>query len=555
MLKFTVHNSRERQQLQHPAGPLEFGRGPRRGDIPRVLIQDAYVSKDHVRVEEQPSGELRVDNLSTKQPIVLSTGPIATGASALVRPPVRLGIGDTYIDVDYAIPEEVDSDSLKTVMQPLRSLTTPEARETMRNLGAGPTAELLTQWFEAVVAIQRSSPSSPEYHDQTARALVDLVHLDTGLLLLRHGDAWRVEARAFRDEGGPGREFSYTILERVVRERRTFYQPRVTSLSQSDSLHNIASVVASPIFDAQDEVAGALYGTRSRRPSTREIGPAEAQMVQVLASAVGAGLVRLEQDVRASQLRVARDVAEASDRAKGQFLANMSHELRTPLNAIIGYSEMLKEESEERGLAEFIPDLEKINGAGRHLLALINDILDLSKIDAGKVTLHLEPFEVPKLVGEVLATVQTLVKKGVSLVSGDLVGLGTMVADPTRLRQCLFNLLSNACKFTDMGSITLTAERRPNQGKDWLVFAVADTGIGMSQEQVARLFRDFEQVHSSARQAGGTGLGLAISRKLCRMMGGDIAVASEVGRGTTFTMRVPAVVEKPTGFSDTALAP
>src|SRR5262249_27594357 len=162
-------------------------------------------------------------------------------------------------------------------------------------------------------------------------------------------------------------------------------------MSQSDSLHNIHSVVASPIFDAHDSVIGALYGARSRRAASREIGPLEAQLVQVLASAVGAGLVRM-----------AKEAAEAADRTKSQVLANMSHELRTPLNAIIGYSEMLQEELKDRNLAELLPDQEKITMAGRHLLALINDILDLSKIEAGKLPLNLETFEVAKVVKEVV---------------------------------------------------------------------------------------------------------------------------------------------------------
>jgi signal transduction histidine kinase len=317
-------------------------------------------------------------------------------------------------------------------------------------------------------------------------------------------------------------------------------------MSQSNSLRNTSSVVASPIFDANDQVAGALYGTRTRRPGNREIGAVEAQLVQVLASAVSAGLVRIEQEMRASQLRIARDAAEAADKAKSQFLANMSHELRTPLNAIIGYSEMLQEEAEDRGVNEFIPDLQKITGAGKHLLALINDILDLSKIEAGKFTLNLETFAVGTLVLEVVATVQPLVKKGVNLVVGDPSNLGTAFADQTRFRQCLFNLLSNACKFTDQGSIQLNTERKLYQGREWIMLAVADTGIGMNNEQVAKLFKDFEQVHAAARQHGGTGLGLSISRKLCRLMGGDITVQSEAGKGTTFTMFLPTMVEKQT---------
>jgi signal transduction histidine kinase len=541
MLRFTVHNARERQEVMHLAGPIEFGRGPRRGDVPRVTVQDAYVSKDHVRIEELSGGELRIDNLSAKQPVALSGGAVPPGGSAMARAPCRLGIGDSFIDAEPAVREEEASDSFKTVLQPLRARTTAEARATILGLGAGPTPEVLTQWFEAVVAVQRSSPASPEYYAQTARALVDLVALDSGLILLRNGDAWQVAAAAFRDEGAPGRAFSHSILDRVVRQRRTFFQAKIAS--QADSLAGVASVVASPIFDANDDVAGALYGARARRAREEEIGAVEAQLVQVLASAVSAGLVRLEQDRRATELRVARDVAEAADRAKGQFLANMSHELRTPLNAIIGYSEMLKEEAQERGLATMVPDLERIAGAGKHLLELINDILDLSKIEAGKAALHLETFELPRLIEEAVATVRPLVKPGVELSVGEAAPLGEMRADPTRLRQCLLNLLSNACKFTDRGSIALAARREERRGRDWVVLTVADTGIGMDEGQVARLFQDFQQVHAATRQAGGTGLGLAISRKLTRMMGGDITVQSEPDKGTTFTLSLPASVE------------
>ncbi|MFO0879310.1 MAG: HAMP domain-containing sensor histidine kinase [Gemmataceae bacterium] len=540
MLRLTVRNAREHQELQHDQGPLELGRGPRRGNVPRCMIQDAYVSKDHVRLEELPSGELRLENLSSKQPILLTGGSIPPGGSGHYRAPLRMGIGDTVVEIEPPLAEDDDSDALKTVMQPLRSASQVAGREPLLNLEAGPTPELLTQWFEAVVAVQRSSPASPEYYDQTARALVELVSLDSGLILLRAGDGWRVVARAFRDEGPGGREFSHTILARVVRDRRTFFQPRLAASSQGDSLQHVVSVVASPIFDNQDQVAGALYGARLRRPRSREIGPIEAQLVQVLASGVTAGLIRIEQEQRANELRIARDVAEAADRTKGQFLANMSHELRTPLNAIIGYSEMLREEAEDRQIDGFVADLQKITSAGKHLLALINDILDLSKIEAGKVSLNFVSFDGGQLVQEVVAMVQTLVKPGVRLVVPPTSHLGDMNADPTRLRQCLFNLLSNAAKFTDLGTITLTTERRPHQGVDWVVFTVADTGIGMNSEQVAKLFKDFEQVHAATRQAGGTGLGLSISRKLTRLMGGDITVKSEAGKGTTFTLYLPA---------------
>jgi signal transduction histidine kinase len=549
MLRFHVHNARERQQLEHAAGPIEFGRGPRRNNVPRCSIQDAYVSKDHVRIEEVGNGEMRVENLSTKQPIVLADGMIQPGAWAMVRPPVRLGVGDSFIDVEPGLPDDVEHEALQTVMQPLRAKSTIEARETLMNLGTAPgqtpTPERLAGWFEAVVAVQRASPASPEYYDQTARALVDLVALDSGLVLLRHSDAWRVVARAFRDEGVPGREFSHAVVNRVVAEGRTFYQSRVNS-SQSDSLYHVQSVVASPIFDANDQVVGALYGTRGRSPRSREIGPLEAQLVQVLASAVGAGLVRLDQDQRASQLRVAKEAAEAADRTKSQFLANMSHELRTPLNAIIGYSEMLQEMARDDGLGDFIPDLQKITTAGKHLLELINDILDLSKIEAGKMTLSPETFDLPVLIQQVVATVHPLVQKNANTLEVSAsANLGPMHADGTRLRQCLLNLLSNACKFTEKGTITLKADRQQHHGREWFVFRVSDTGIGMTPEQLQKLFSRFSQADASTtRKYGGTGLGLAITKGFCQMMGGDVTVESEIGKGSAFTIYLPA--DKPT---------
>jgi signal transduction histidine kinase len=541
MLRFQVHNARERQQLEHEKGPIEFGRGPRRNNVPRCSIQDAYVSKDHVRLEEMPNDQIRVENLSAKQPIVLADSAIAPGAWAMLTPPVRLGIGDSFIDVEPAFPEEVEQDSMKTVVKPLRARTTAEARESLMALDATPTPETLTHWFEAVVAVQRSSPSSPEYYDQTARALVDLVFLDSGLVLLRNGDAWRVVARAYRDEGVPGREFSYAILNRVVAERRTYYKTG-GGTSQSDSLYNVHSVVASPILDAQDKVIGALYGSRGRGPRARDIGPLEGQMVQVLASTVGAGLVRLEQDTRATQLRVAKEAAEAADRTKSQFLANMSHELRTPLNAIIGYSEMLQETARDDGQEDFIPDLEKITTAGKHLLDLINDILDLSKIEAGRMTLNPEQFAVAPMIQQVLSTIHPLVQKNANTLDVcDTSNLGEMVADPMRLRQCLLNLLSNASKFTEKGTIRLTVERINHQNKEWVVFRVSDTGIGMTPEQLQRLFKPFTQADASTtRKYGGTGLGLTISLKFCQMMGGDITVESEPDKGSVFTIYLPA---------------
>jgi signal transduction histidine kinase len=273
----------------------------------------------------------------------------------------------------------------------------------------------------------------------------------------------------------------------------------------------------------------------------------------------------------------------------------MSHELRTPLNAIIGYSEMLQEEAEEVGDEAYIPDLQKVNAAGKHLLGLINDILDLSKIEAGRMDLLLEDFDVRQLVHDVQAIVQPLVEKnGNALVVECPDDIGSMHADQTKVRQALFNLLSNAAKFTDHGTITLRMareapapnpsaarrehrlRRRPLRGRGetegmvpplspagegavgiegphgrhsrgWgVTFAVSDTGVGMTEEQLSRLFEAFSQAEASTRSKyGGTGLGLAISRHFCRLMGGDLTVESDYGRGSTFTIRLPVTAPEP----------
>src|SRR5262249_48797359 len=239
---------------------------------------------------------------------------------------------------------------------------------------------------------------------------------------------------------------------------------------------------------------------------------------------------------------------EEADRAKGQFLASMSHELRTPLNAILNYSEMLEEDLEGPEHEQHRADLGKVRAAGRHLLALINDILDLSKIEAGKMTLTLESFEVKPAVEEVLATVQALVgKSGNTLAVSDLAGLGAMYSDGRRLRQCLLNLLSNSCKFTEKGTVTLACSRFNRQGREWLAFRGIDTGIGVTEEQLEGLVPAFSQADSAKRRKQeGTGLGLAITRQFCRMMGGDVTAESEPGKGSTFTIYVPAAVESVT---------
>jgi signal transduction histidine kinase/CheY-like chemotaxis protein len=261
------------------------------------------------------------------------------------------------------------------------------------------------------------------------------------------------------------------------------------------------------------------------------------------------------------ELLKAKHAAEDASRAKSAFLANMSHELRTPLNAIIGYSEMLEEETRDSGRMENLQDLQKIQAAGKHLLSLINDVLDLSKIEAGKMGLHLETFDVSVMVEEMVTTLQPAIAKNNNKVRvhlGD--DLGMMRADATKVRQILFNLMSNACKFTDHGTISLDVSPTIVESQEWIRFQVKDTGIGISSKQQHKLFQEFSQADATiARKYGGTGLGLAISHRFVQMMKGRISVESQAGEGSTFTVHLPTQVTletvEPTQLEGTGSAP
>jgi signal transduction histidine kinase len=543
MLRLTVSNENERRHLEHAAGPIVLGRGPKAGDVARCVLQDPYVSKDHARLQEMPGGAVHIENLSTKLPITLEGGaPIPPGGTCGVQLPIRLILGESLVEIDADSADTIPSALLESVRRPPRTSPT-QAEGGLGRLGEAPPIETIVGWFETIVAAVRAAAGTPEFYRQAAHTLIDLFGLDRSFVLFRQGEGWKVVAHASRSSTGHGRQFSHTVLRRVADERCTFFLNGL-KVADSNSLAGVQSVVAAPIFDDQECVIGVLYGSQDLVLSTREMGPLIAQMVQLLATAIGTALARAAREAEANRMRVEMAAAEEANRAKNLFIATMSHELRTPLNAIIGFSEMLLEDAEEDGREVAAADLKKIRTAAKHLLTVINDILDYSKIQAGKLELFAETFDTVTVIGDVAEMSRPLAETGGNTLNIVCpVGLGAMHSDVTRLRQCLLNLLSNACKFTEKGTVTLEARRNAEGDGDWLTFSVTDTGIGMTPEQLAKVTAEspFTQADASTtRKYGGTGLGLTITRRLCQLMGGDVNAASTPGQGTTFTVRLPA---------------
>lgn len=371
-------------------------------------------------------------------------------------------------------------------------------------------------------------------------------------------------------------QLSTSFRQRSDRAIKTYDQVETLgTLILTISLLGSAILAAILAIYTSRAIARPLEATTKIAQQVTEESNFELQVPVTTADEVGQLALSLNQLIErvaeyTDELQEAKAAAEAANRSKSAFLANMSHELRTPLNAIINYSEMLQEDAQEMGYEDCLPDLEKIQTAGKHLLSTISDILDISKIEAGHVTLYLESFEIKRMLEEVRTTAQPLVeKKGNQLRIEARDDLGSMYADLPKVRQILLNLLSNAAKFTEHGTITLSAEkqtvkiRRSDAGKkgkkkksqklseaelfqtvNVLVFRVIDTGIGMTPEQLQYIFKAFTQADASTtRKYGGTGLGLAISQRLCQILGGDISVESESGKGSAFTVRLPERVK------------
>jgi signal transduction histidine kinase len=350
------------------------------------------------------------------------------------------------------------------------------------------------------------------------------------------------QLRALPVEPGRGTTMGRVLLEgRVVHIEDVVTDPDY-ALRDAQKLGGYRTMLGVPLLREGVPIGVLTLTRRKKRPFTGK----QIDLVTTFAdqAVIAIENVRLFDEIQDKS----RQLAEASQH-KSQFLANMSHELRTPLNAIIGVSEMLREDVE--ALKQDLEPLDRVLGAGRHLLALINDILDLSKIEAGRMELHLETFPLVPMIEAVAKTIEPMAtKNGNRIVIDCPADLGTIHADQIRFRQSLLNLASNANKFTEKGTITIAAQQREENGHDWITLAVADTGIGMTAEQMGKLFQEFSQASSAtASKYGGTGLGLAISRRFCQMMGGDISVESEPGRGSTFTIRLPRMVETAKGVA------
>jgi signal transduction histidine kinase len=525
----------------------------------RAVVESRAVHSHDLQTDpEFPRGQehARAANTRTTLAVPLLRRGTAIGALVLARAEVR-----PFSDQEIALLESF-ADQAVIAIANTRLFQELEQRNTA-------LSEALEQQT-ATADVLRIIASSPSNLQPVLDAVVESAMRLSGsvgaTLWIREGDHQQAAAQA---GSSPGRArlgavaalTSHTPAVRALVEQRIIHLPNRAAPSVvrefPDNVSAFAvSSVAVPLM-RESEAIGVIQIARDR------VQAYDASEIELIKTFADQAVIAIENARLFEALQEANRQLQVASQHKSQFLANMSHELRTPLNAIIGYSEMLQEEADDSAADTFLPDLQRINAAGKHLLGLINDILDLSKIEAGRMDLFLEMYEVGQMVKDVQAIVQPLVdKNGNVLVIECPAEIGSMHADQTKLRQTLFNLLSNAAKFTDHGTITLRVAKEPltpalsqrereavpqnpepNTQHPRITFSVSDTGIGMTEEQLSRLFEAFSQAEASTQQRyGGTGLGLAISRHFCRLMGGDLTVESVYGQGSTFTVRLPSML-------------
>lgn len=529
MLLITIENPKQHKQQLHESGLIVLGRQPG-GDQAQMVIDDEYVSRRHLVLEQVSPKRMRFENVGRNDLELPDGTKVGQGTCGEIDLPTRLRIGRTVIEVvrqdaqpllDLDHPEESGGEEFQTISLPATFQLPSVTRRSLSSLGEVPTAEMLTLWFETLLSVQRSAVGSTEFYQETARAIVDLVGLDRGLVMLREGGGWRIAAGWAKNETA-GLNFSRSVLSRVVEQGRTFFgTPQAANGRRS--LENVEAVVGSPILGSGGEVVGVLYGSRDWSTEMSRVGiqPLEAQVVQLLASSVSVGLIRQEMQQRLQQVEQLAAV--------GQAIAYIVHDLRGPLGNVRQLLELRRTGAQD-GLGQE-EQLDLIDSSLSVALDLLNDSFEFCR---GNV--RVQP---------VCGTFSALLGKHLRLLRMDLQTLGVALElevpdelqvafDPERMARVLRNLARNAAEAMH-GHADAVVKIGARQVASGVELYVADNGPGIPPEVMSKLFQPF----STHGKRGGTGFGLAIAKQLVEAHGGQISVASSE-QGTRFSIVLPA---------------